>query len=197
MLPIARAIIEDVKVAVRAERAQVVLSSVCQVLCLLQTWASSLQHFASLLRPLNVDSLAFPALASDLVQAAAQLAGAHALNDLTVLQTADLPNDFEDQVNEDQRVLRDELAKLPRLVADHMVQMYSMQALEVDRVIEAILSTLHAFIAVCYGDRPPNQVVQAIADSLAQIRVLVVEFQCREFFTSSGKARVVIPSAGS
>lgn len=91
MLPIARAIVEDTKVALRAERAQAVLPSVCQVLCLLQTWASSLQHFALLVGPLSVDALAFPTLASELVQAAAQLSGAHVLNDLTVLQTADLP----------------------------------------------------------------------------------------------------------
>ena len=127
----ARAIVEDVKAAERAERTHaMILSGVSQVLCLFQTWASSLQHFVRSLA--GEISGCFPTvcqLADNLVAAAVQMSGARALNDLTLLQDADLPENFREQVGESQQMIRRELNNLPKVVADYLVEIPSGHAL--------------------------------------------------------------------
>ena len=203
MLPVARAIVENVKAAERAERTHaLILTGVSQVLCLFQTWASSLQHFVRSLA--GEISGCFPTvcqLADNLVAAAVQMSGARALNDLTLLQDADLPENFREQVGESQQMIRGELNNLPKVVADYLVEIPSGHALRLEKASESILSNADAFIQICSQNWQPHEVVlntvEAITSSISQIRSLVVEIQCRQSVALVGGRHLVIPSGGS
>lgn len=199
LLAVSRAIIEDVKGAQREDLGLMGMPNVSQVLCLLQAWSSALQHFVGLLDPETADD--FPTvvhLAKDLFESAVYMSGARSLGDVTTLQLLTLPLDFQDKVNESQEVLREELTRLPRSVADHMVQLPTTRALLLEYTMESIISNVDAFAQRCYRDRDrePNPMLDSILRALVQIRVFVVEIQMKEAMVSN-RARVNIPTGGS
>lgn len=195
MLAVSRAIIAEVKSAVRTQHG--VPGCVPQVLCLLQAWTSALRYFLSLLSPAEMKNFqTVDMLAKELGEHATFLCGGHALGDMTSLQDAVLPDNFQDQLNQNKDVLNKELDKLPSVVAHYAVQLPSCSAFRLDNVCEGTASLLQDFMQTC-GDVQPNESVLKLTEALCTVRVLVVELQCLESIPSGCKARLMIASGGS
>lgn len=162
------------------------------LICLL-AMVTGLQQLLNSLLPMS--ATAFPTLTtlvSRLGASGALLLGGCALEDSYTTQPAEPDPTLESRLAVEIVAMEAELAKFPRMVALFMIECSTPKAYKNDLLLEAAVETTQRFLWQLH-----SELFNKILDTVAKVRPIVVEVQCKLSFANHAPVAAVVASAGS